>query len=68
VPQHDDFQILEIVRSKAQGRELENPPKHHVTEREEHEASSVARQPILRIGPLTLASTWCGADDATTPG
>jgi hypothetical protein len=45
VPKHDDFQFLEIVRSKAQGSKLQNPPKRHVTEREEHEASSVARQP-----------------------
>jgi hypothetical protein len=39
------FQLLEIVRPKAQGSKLQNPPKHHVTEREEHEASSVAIQP-----------------------
>jgi len=38
------FQLLEIVRPKAQSSHLQNPPKHHVTEREEHEASSVARQ------------------------
>jgi catechol 2,3-dioxygenase-like lactoylglutathione lyase family enzyme len=34
--------LKKIVRPKPQGRELENPPKHHVTEREEHEASSGA--------------------------
>ena len=36
VPKHDDFQLLEIVRPKAPGSKLQNPPKHHVTEREEH--------------------------------
>lgn len=45
VPKHDDFQVLEIVRPKAQGRKLRDPPKHYVTEREEHETSSVARPP-----------------------
>src|SRR6266446_8123486 len=47
VPQHDDFQFLEIVRAKAQGSELKNPPKHHVTKREEHEASNVARTALF---------------------
>ena len=47
MPKHDDFQLLEIVRPNAQDRKLQNPPKHHVTEREEHEASCVVRQPRL---------------------
>jgi hypothetical protein len=42
VPKHDDFQFLEIVRPKAQGSKLWNPPRHHVTERDEHEASFYA--------------------------
>jgi hypothetical protein len=37
MPKYDDFQFLEVVRPKAQGSKLQNPPKHHVTEREEHE-------------------------------
>jgi hypothetical protein len=32
VPKHDDFQLLEIVRPKAQGSKLQKTPKHHVTE------------------------------------
>jgi hypothetical protein len=36
----DDFQLVEIVRPKAQDSELQNPPKHHVIERDEHEASA----------------------------
>ena len=42
MPQDDDFQLLELVRPNAQGRELEKPTKHHVAERDEHEASCVA--------------------------
>jgi hypothetical protein len=43
VPENHDFQLLELVRPNAQDRELQNPPKHQITEREEHEASSVVR-------------------------
>jgi hypothetical protein len=61
VPQQDDFQLLELLRPKAKDSELQNPPKHHLPERQEHEASSVARQlPYSRIGPLTHASTSRG--------
>jgi hypothetical protein len=45
VPNHDDFQLLELVRPETQGSKLQNSPKQQVTDREEHEASSVARQP-----------------------
>jgi hypothetical protein len=51
VPQHDDFQFLEIVRANAQSNNLQNPSKHHVTKREEHEASSVGRQPSYSTHP-----------------
>ncbi|SRR5712691_6140081 len=37
VPKPDDFQLLKIIRPKAQGCKLQNPRKQHVTEREEHE-------------------------------
>jgi hypothetical protein len=43
MPQHDDFELLEILRATVQSRELKNPPKHDVTQRETHEASNVAR-------------------------
>src|SRR5882672_12007681 len=36
VPKHDDFQLLEIVRPKAPGSKLQNPPNHQITEGEEH--------------------------------
>src|SRR5207247_274324 len=39
LPEHDDFQLLEIARPKTPHRELKRPPKHHVTAREDHEAS-----------------------------
>jgi len=32
VPKHDDFQFLKIVRPNAQGRKLQNPPKHQIRE------------------------------------
>jgi hypothetical protein len=52
VPKHDDFQVLEIARPKAQSSELQNPAKHDVTEREDHEASSVVRQrPYSKLQP-----------------
>jgi hypothetical protein len=47
VPQQDDFQVLEIVRPKAQGKELKNPPKYDVTEREKHEASRDSEAALL---------------------
>jgi hypothetical protein len=51
MPQHDDFELLEIGRATAQGREPKHPAKHQVTKREEHEASrSRDCRPILRIG------------------
>jgi hypothetical protein len=54
VPKHHDFEVLEIVRPKAQDRELQNLTKYRVTERQEHEASTVVRRaaPILRVSPL----------------
>ena len=42
MPKHDDFQLLEIVRPKAQSSKLPNPPKHQITEREKHEAEWLA--------------------------
>jgi hypothetical protein len=54
VPQHNDFQFLELVRPKVQRDELQEPSEHHVTERDEHEASQRWRQRhailLLRIG------------------
>src|SRR2546422_3496109 len=44
VPQYDDFQLLELIRPKAQGSELQSPAKHNVKKREQHEASRVPRQ------------------------
>jgi hypothetical protein len=39
MPNHDEFEVLEICRANAQGGELQDPAKHPVTEREQHEAS-----------------------------
>jgi hypothetical protein len=47
VPQHDDFQLLEIGGPKAQGRELQKPLKQHITDGHEHDASSVAEKTVL---------------------
>ena len=44
VLKHDDLQLLEIVRPKPPRSKLQNLPKHHITEGEEHDASSVGRQ------------------------
>src|SRR5713101_3957465 len=52
VPKHDDFQLLEIVRPKAPGSKLQNPPKHHIIEGEEHETSCVVRQPAYSTHSL----------------
>ena len=41
VPKHDDFQVLKIGRPNAEGSKLQNPSKRQVTEREEHEASTL---------------------------
>jgi hypothetical protein len=41
VAKHDDFELLEVIRSNTQGRKPQNSPKHQITEREEHEASCV---------------------------
>jgi hypothetical protein len=43
MPQHDDFQVFEVVRAKAQDRELKDPPKDHVTEREDTNPPEAAR-------------------------
>lgn len=43
VTQHDDLQLLEVVRPPAQGRDLQHPPKHQIAQREEHNGSGVAR-------------------------
>jgi hypothetical protein len=59
VPQHDDLEILEFVRPTAQDRQLQHPPKHHVPEREDHEASSVARQPAHST-PQPSDRLWSG--------
>jgi hypothetical protein len=42
VPQHDDFQIFELVRPTAQDRQLQDPLERRVTERQEHETSETA--------------------------
>jgi hypothetical protein len=52
VPKHDDFELLEIVRPNVQGRKLQYAPKHHIAEREEHEASCVGRQPAYSTHSL----------------
>jgi hypothetical protein len=52
VPKHDDFQLLEIVRPKAPGSKLQNPPKHQITEGDEHEVSSVVRRPTYSTHSL----------------
>jgi hypothetical protein len=57
MPENDDFQLLGIVRATAQSRELKNPPKHHIRQREEHEASRVGSRPILRAGPDAPSTT-----------
>ena len=54
MPQHDDFQVFEVVRAKAQDRELKKPPKDDVREREATSPPEQPnRRPILRVG-LTL--------------
>jgi hypothetical protein len=57
MPENDDFQPLEIVRATVQSRELKNPPKHHIRQREEHEAARVGSRPILRAGPDAPSTT-----------
>ena len=56
VPQRDDFQILALVRPNPQGRELKNPAKHTVKQREKHEAG---REPPYSTPqpPPTCSST-----------
>src|ERR1700730_3540503 len=72
MPQHDDFELLEIGRANAQGDELKHPAQHLVTEREEHEASrsrdslrrSTHRPPDARfhVAPRrTGYETWINA-------
>jgi len=43
VPQHNDFEFLELVRPNDEGDELEKPAKQHVAERHGHETSIVTR-------------------------
>src|SRR5262249_51518456 len=59
VPQHDDFQVLEVVRPNAQDRKLQYPPKRHVAEREEHETSEPDGYSLCqpRSGPLRFAGS-----------
>jgi hypothetical protein len=54
MPKHDDFQLFEIVRPNAQGRELEHPPKYYVTE----------RRNTNRPGSLTPALFYASASDS----
>jgi hypothetical protein len=56
MPQHDDFQVFEVVRAKAQDRELKDPPKDHVTEREDTNPPEAAR-PSRYSRSRTHAST-----------
>ena len=63
---HDDFQVLEIVRPKTQSSKLQKPLKHHVTEREEHAPSSVARQPPYST--LQPVGSWTNLDLCTLQG
>jgi hypothetical protein len=49
VAKHDDFQFLEIVRPKAQGRQLQTPAKHQVSERNTKPPVSPDNGPILRF-------------------
>src|SRR5262245_30846616 len=62
VPKHDEFQFLEIIRLNTHGRKLQNPPNHHVAQREEHEPSRVAGNPRHSTcqPTATLRSSSCG--------
>ena len=51
MPQHDDFQLLEIIRLNVQGSELQNPTDYQVTERDEHKGLA----PILGVGSLSFS-------------
>ena len=51
VPQHDDLQLLEVVRAPTQDGELENASKEEVTERKKHGSlRPESDATILRIG------------------
>src|SRR5437879_448602 len=39
VAQHDDLELLELIRTEAQRRELQKPPEHEVAERPEQRAA-----------------------------
>src|SRR6267378_7451638 len=52
LPKHDDFQLLEIVRPKAPGSKLQNPPKRKIAEGNEHEVSCVVRRPTYSTHSL----------------
>ena len=50
VAQHDDLELLELIRTEAQRRELQKPPEHEVAERPEQRAAP----PAGRGGSPTL--------------
>ena len=52
MPEHDDFQLLEIVRPTVQGRWRQHPPKHEITEREKHEACRVRESLFTPLGRI----------------
>jgi hypothetical protein len=43
VPQRNDFEFRELVRTSDQGEELEKPMKQRLAERHGHESSEVTR-------------------------
>jgi hypothetical protein len=40
VTEHDDLQLLELVRPREQEHELKNPPQRDVPDREDYSASA----------------------------
>jgi hypothetical protein len=56
VAEHHDLQLLELVRAKAQRRELQNASKYEVTERPDQEPAPSGR----RDGRTTLRSRMGG--------
>jgi hypothetical protein len=50
VAEHNDFELLELVRAEPQRRELQKPPEHEVAERPEQAAAPPSR----KNGPATL--------------
>src|SRR5262245_11454485 len=73
VPQHDDFQVLEVVRPNAEDCQLQYPPKRHVAKREEHETSEPdthsmrpSRNGSLRCGSVSRTRNFIFAPFTST--